>query len=119
MQTQAVVNPINMNNLPTPPPRTITYPTNPDWSFVGQDTYMLSSAYNVIQQNEGWSLLRNFEEESFMFSRNSRIQNLMDKINNAYGGGHSGSSMGTTMRNMEYIAKNGFYKYFHLKRSQR
>jgi len=119
MQTQAIINPINMDNLPTPPPRTITYPTNPDWSFAGQDTYMLSSAYHVIHQNEGWTLLRNFQGESFMFSRNPRITNLMTKVNNAYGGGHSGSSIGYTMRNMEYIAKNGFDEYFRLKRSQR
>jgi hypothetical protein len=119
MQTQAIINPVNMDNLPTPPPRTITYPTNPDWSFAGQDTYMLSSAYKIIQGNEAWNLLRNFQGESFMFSRNPRIKNLMDDINDAYGGGHSGSSIGTTMRNMEYIAKNGFDEYFRLKRSQR
>jgi len=118
MQTQAIVNPINMDSLPSPPPRTITYPTNPDWSFAGQDSSILSSAYNVIQQNEGWNLLRNFKEESFMSSKNSMINNLMTKINNAYGGGHSGSSMGNTMRNMEYIAKNGFDEYIRLKRSQ-
>jgi hypothetical protein len=118
MQTQAIINPVNMDNLPTPPPRTITYPSNPDWSFAGEDKGMLSSAYNVIQQNEGWSLLINFQGDTFMFSMNTRVKNLMDKINDAYDGGHSGSSMGNTMRNMEYIANYGFDEYFRLKRSQ-
>jgi hypothetical protein len=119
MQTQDIINPVNMDNLPTPPPRTINYPSNPDWSFAKQDNSILSSAYNVIQQNEAWNLLRNFKEESFMFSRDIVINNLMTKINNAYGGGHSGSSMGYTMRQMEYIANNGFDAYLILRRRQR
>ena len=107
-----------MDNLPIPPPRTITYPSNPDWSFAGEDKSILSSAYNVIQQTEAWGLLRNFKEKSFVWSYDPNILNLMTKINNAYGGGHSGGSMGCTMRQMEYIANNGFDSFVISWRSQ-
>ena len=118
MEYQTTVNPVNMDNLPNPPPRTINYPSNPDWSFVGQDMSLLSSAYNVIQQNEAWNLLINFKGESFMWSYDPNILKLMTKINHAYGGGHSGSSIEYTMRVMEYIANNGFDAYVHLRRTQ-
>ena len=118
MQTEITINPVNMDNLPTPPPRTINYPSSPDWSFAGNDEMCLSSAYNVIQQSESWTLLINFKEESFMFSKDPAIINLMTKVDNAYNNNHSGASMGCTMRVMEYIAKNGFNAYVHLRRSK-
>lgn len=119
MESQTPINnPVNMENLPVIYNLIILYPSNPDWSFSGKDADMLSSAYSAIQQSEGWSLLRNFKEESFMFSQDSKIIDLMTKVNNGYNKNHSGSSMGYTMRAMEYIANNGFDAYVDLRRSQ-
>jgi hypothetical protein len=118
MESQTPINnPLNMEKLPVTYTLIILYPSNPDWSFA-EDADMLSSAYNAIQQSEGWSLLRNFKGESFMFSQDPKIIDLMTKINNAYDCGHSGSSMGDTIRDMQYIANNGFDAYVHLRRSQ-
>jgi hypothetical protein len=97
-----------MNVLPPPPPSNITYPSSPNWSFAKEDAPMLSSAYNVIKKNEAWNILKNFDEESFMFAKGKDVNNLMNKINDDYDGGHSGGSMGYTMRIMQYIANYGF-----------
>jgi hypothetical protein len=43
-----------------------------------------------------------------MFSTESTINELMNQINTDYELGHSGCSMGCTMRTMDLIAKNGF-----------
>ena len=89
------------------------YPIRPDFGFL-TDSFtrdMVESAYTAISQAEGWHLLTNFSEESFMFTSDPRIVDLMTKVNHEYGGGHSGSSIGCTMRHMEYIAKNGFNRY--------
>jgi hypothetical protein len=90
-------------NLPLPPRA-----PSPDFSFMGSDKNIIESAYKVIQQNEAWDLIANFKEKSFMFSKDPTIINIMDKVNEAYGGGHSGASIGMTMRWLEFIAKNGY-----------
>jgi hypothetical protein len=83
-------------------------PRNPDLSDFSPE---VASAYRVVCQREAWPILYNFSGESFMFNRDPRISALMTAIDNAYGNGHSGSSLGYTMRHLEYIAKNGFYAY--------
>ena len=113
MQTQTQTQ--TMDNLPTPPPITIKYPSSPNWDFTGNDALCLSSAYKVIIQNEAWVLLKNFKEKSFMMAKGNDINDLMDKINDAYYCGHSGASIAFTMRTMEYIAKNGFESFVRLR----
>lgn len=73
---------------------------------------MLSSAYNAISSVEGgWDFLKTYEppeEEGFMFVKTPPAK--MDEIEKAVidaDSGHSGSSYGWTMRQMQYIAKNG------------
>jgi len=87
-------------------------PFNPDFSFAGtSNAEMLSSAYSVINQYEAWHLLANFKGESFMFHAGEKLNILMEEICKAYGGGHSGCSMGCTMRSMEYISIYGFSQF--------
>lgn len=69
---------------------------------------MLQDADNAITTCELWDWLKEYEPEDgkgFMFSEHPNLT----RINNAMKyGGHSGSSYGWTMRQMEYIAKHGW-----------
>jgi hypothetical protein len=69
---------------------------------------VIESAYQVIQQNEAWNLIANFKGDSFIWTNNYKIINIMDKVNEAYSGGHSGASLGVTMRWLQFIAMYGY-----------
>jgi hypothetical protein len=97
-----------MNDLPPPP---LDFPASPDFSFMKSSNPEMISGYSVVHNNEAWNLLSNFKGECFQFTDDPKISTLMDKINDAYEGGHSGGSIGCLMRKLEYIAKNGFSKY--------
>lgn len=74
----------------------------------------LLSAYITITREQKWELLHDFivdENRGFMNTDNRSICDLMHKINDDYNGGHSGTSMGFTMRAMHYISKFGLRKY--------
>lgn len=71
------------------------------------------SAHRTITQCELWDWLRDFEpdpDRGFMFTSGvpqlDRIKHtlFLDPVNS----GHSGASYAVTMRNMSYIAKNGY-----------
>ena len=86
-------------------------PTNPDFSFMSDDwSNLLTRAYRLINQEEGWSILASFSGESFMLSEHPQVCRLTTAIACDYDG-HSGFSMSWTMRQLEYIAKNGFTSY--------
>jgi hypothetical protein len=98
----------NEQLLPPPPPS-----NGIDWSWI-RDTHsrdMIESGYRAIEDSRGWNILRNFQGESIIFSRNNDIINLCNTVNEYFNDGHSGSSMGFTMRALEYIAKNGIEQY--------
>lgn len=87
--------------------------------FSAHDAEMLQDADNAITQCELWDWLRDYTPEDgkgFMFSEHPNLT----RINNAMKyGGHSGSSHGWTMRNMEYIAKHGWTLFEFKVREQR
>lgn len=72
---------------------------------------MLQDADNAITINGLWTWLTDFKPEDgkgFMFSNHPNL----DLIRNAMKyTGHSGSSYGWTMRQMEFIAKEGWDKF--------
>lgn len=76
--------------------------------FGKNDAMMLEDADKAITECGLWDWLRDYTPEDgkgFMFSEHPNLT----RINNAMKyGGHSGSSYGWTMRNMEYIAKHGW-----------
>ena len=88
---------------------TIDLPNNPDFTFIqdNMSRIMISSGYKGVMKGEGWTLLREFTGKSFMFSDNTEINHIMDNVNNEYSGGHSGSSIGWTMRQLERISHVG------------
>ena len=82
------------------------------FDFIPQEhRIMYSTAFDAITQLELWSFMRDFREESFMFSSAPEVMRISDRISQLGYGGHSGASFGFTMRAMEYIAKNGLDMY--------
>ncbi len=74
------------------------------------------SAHKAITRCELWNWLQKYEPEEdkgFMFTRDvpelDRLNKEMQK--DPVNGGHSGSSYAITMRNMEFIAKNGYEEF--------
>jgi len=97
-----------MTMLPPPPPNTNM---SVDFSFLPAcDVAMITSAYDVVKKYEAWDLLKSFDGESFITSRDPAILKLMHKVNDEYPG-HSDASLGCTMRDLEFIAKYGFDVY--------
>jgi hypothetical protein len=76
---------------------------------------MYETAFNAITQLELWTYMKNFCGESFMFSKDTEVDHIYNKIVELGYAGHSGCSFGCTMRTMEFIAKHGldtFEKYY-------
>jgi hypothetical protein len=72
---------------------------------------MLKDIYNAVSELNMWENMRNFSEQSFMFSRStwlSEVQGKMKLMDQ-----HSGSSYGICMRIIESIAKSGWDAYFY------
>ena len=78
--------------------------------------FMLKNAHQAITMAEAWQFMRTFSDQSFMFSSNPIVSDIMKKMSELGYDGHSGSSFGWTMRQMEFLAKNGkqaFLRQFH------
>ena len=82
-----------------------------DFSFIknNESKLLISTAYSSLNIDE-WKMIRDFKGESFIFSEDKEINNLMKKIDDTYQG-HSGSSIGWTMRQLERIAYTGYHKF--------
>jgi hypothetical protein len=68
---------------------------------------MLKNAHQAISLTESWDFMRTFGEQSFMFSNSPTVYTIMTKMSQLGYDGHSGCSFGWTMRQMEFLAKNG------------
>jgi hypothetical protein len=68
---------------------------------------MLKNAHQAITLTEYWDYMRTFSEQSFMFSDSPAVSTIMSKMIQLGYDGHSGGSFGWTMRQMEFLAKNG------------
>lgn len=85
----------------------------PDFSFIRDDLSRSSieDAYAAISATDGgWKFLQEFSpdaDKGFMFSDHP----VLRQIGAHMSVGHSGLSYAWTMRQMEYIAKNGFSAY--------
>lgn len=94
-------------------PLSTDLPNNPDFTFISCSSTrnMINSGYHAIMRCEGWNILYDFSGESFMFSSDPQVCRLMSTVSKYYEGGHSGASMGYTMRQLEFIAKHGFASF--------
>jgi hypothetical protein len=76
--------------------------------FSEHEANMLQDADNAISQCDLWSWLRDYtpeDDKGFMLSSHPNLERISSAMKY---GGHSGSSYGWTMRQMEYIAKHGW-----------
>lgn len=71
---------------------------------------MLVNAWQSITQTNMWDFVKQ-DIESFMWSKDPRIDIISEKMEELGYSGHSGCSFGCTMRNMQHLAKNGENKF--------
>ena len=74
---------------------------------------MYESAFNAITQLELWNFIRDFPDTSFMISRRPEVARIYRRIEELGYELHSGASFGSTLRNMQYIAKYGLEQFEH------
>ena len=97
------------------------YPCNFDFIAYEKTKLMLSSAYNTISRLGKWKVMYEYtvdKDMGFVFTHYDKIALLMDEIRKDYEGfytdlsgsllnKHTDFTIGYTMSNMEYLAKNG------------
>jgi hypothetical protein len=71
---------------------------------------IFENAYQAISLTEMWDYMKK-DRESFMFSSDKEIEIISKKMEDLGYDGHSGSSFGITMRNMQFIALNGLEEH--------
>jgi hypothetical protein len=98
--------------------------TRGDFSFLPErlahEKRMLEDAWSAMESVEGsWDYLARpsvpEDGSGFMFSRDPFISQISSHVDKKGAIGHSGSSYGWTMRQMESIAKNGWDNYVTLR----
>jgi hypothetical protein len=73
---------------------------------------MLQNAWASITQLELWAYMK-LDTDSYMFSNHPEVGIITKKMEELGYNGHSGSTFGWTMRQMQYIAKYGETKYMN------
>jgi len=96
-----------VHTLPPPPP--VSMQSAPDFSYItdSHSRSCIETGYKGVQVSEGWNSIRNFRGESFMLTNDPEINRIMNAVNDEYNGGHSGFSMGWTMRQLQRISRVG------------
>ena len=67
---------------------------------------MFTNAWQAITLTCMWSFVKQ-DIDSFMFSDDSRLDTIYKKMEELGYKGHSGSSFGITLRNMQFLVQNG------------
>ena len=78
-----------------------------------EDEMMCSALINThraITNLNCWEFIKNYKENSFMFSQSIELAAISDECERL-GVGHSGSSWGVCMRHMRDIATKGYPNY--------
>ena len=73
---------------------------------------MLQNAWASITQVDLWEYMK-LDTDSYMFSNHPEVGIITKKMEELGYNGHSGSTFGWTMRQMQYIAKYGETKYMN------
>ena len=79
---------------------------NFDYISSHSERKMLSTAFQAINLTELWDFVEK-PIDSFMCSGDKRVRAIYNKIEELGYHGHSGSSFGLTMRNMQQLAREG------------
>ena len=86
-----------------------------DFSFLRDETSRryANDTYQAVTKAEAWDLLKEDPGDGgFMFSADKRYKVIQAKME--FGGEHSGSSYGWSMRQVQYIAQHGWNAYVAL-----
>ena len=90
---------------------------NGEFDFIKDNSYrdFLKSAHKAISICELWNWMRIYEpppNKGFMWSQPTELERINQQMwKDPINGNHSGSSYGFIMRDMEFIAKNGYENY--------
>jgi hypothetical protein len=79
------------------------------------DAEMLRDADETITRLNLWDWLKSYtpdQEKGFVLSKDWNLSSIIDNMKYT---GHSGSSFSWTMRQMEYIAKNGWTEFVKIR----
>jgi hypothetical protein len=88
-----------------------------DFNFIGDESMrkMVSNGYKAIDELELWQWMNMYtpdDNSGFIWSNHPNMNRIIQKMESlADAPGHSGASFAVTMRQLEYIAKNGLDKY--------
>ena len=77
------------------------------------DKLMVQAGIDAVTGAEMWDWLKTYEPDEgkgFMYSDHPNLDKINSRMYKLYNG-HSGSSYGWTMRQLQFIAKNGFNAY--------
>lgn len=95
----------------------LDFPDSPSFDFIASDgaRNMILSAYRAIQHHRKWKVLYDLHmnpEDSFMMSQlGPDIYEVMSIVDEYDQNGHSGASMGFTMRTVHWISTNGYERF--------
>ena len=93
----------------------VDIPETPDLSFLEEsDKNMISAAYSTISRLNKWDYMRRYSpngELGYTWDESPELHEILEAVSSDYNDNHSGSSMGYTMRYIQYIAKNGFENF--------
>ena len=78
------------------------------------ENVMLETAYNAITSLELWDYMKK-STNSYMLCSDKELELIISEIQKLGYDGHSGSSFGCTMRDMQYIAQHGLPQYIELR----
>jgi len=98
-------------NMSFPAPRVNAFPNSGSF-FNHPDAIMLKDMYGAIERLNLWNWLANYtvdEEKGIMFSSSPELELIAKETSEM---GHSGASFTFCLRQMEYIAKNGWIDYY-------
>jgi len=90
------------------------YYGNGEFEFVSDSNSraLFKNMHNAISQTELWDWMKSYtppRDKGFMFASEPELDRIQNKMSeDPISGNHSGSSYGSMMRSMEYIAKNGY-----------
>lgn len=98
-----------------PPFDPTLYPSKADFAFVPEqhERGLLHSAYKTITREKAWAYLYQYCDVAgygFIYTDDKEIQRIIMRIEDDYCG-HSGGSMGFTMRRMHRVAQIGYAAY--------
>ena len=82
------------------------FPSSPDFSFMFENAEMLKRAYDIIQSQDAWDLLTDFNTNTLVLQDVEKIATIITKVNESYH--HPSTSFGWTMIQLNYIAMHGY-----------